>query len=472
MLFNSFQFLVFFPIVLIVYYLAGGGYNLRNIWLLVASYYFYMCLKPVYGLLLLGATVITFFCALYISKNKSNKRKQKTGITITLICVFGLLFIFKYYNFVNETVVSLMSILGLQWNVPYLDILLPVGISFYSFQVAGYIIDVYRGKIEAERNFLVYACFASFFPVILAGPIQRSYNLIPQLKEKHEVLYDNVIVGLKMMLWGYFMKLCVADRLGTYVDSIFNNLPQHNGTSILLASVFYTIQIYGDFAGYSLVALGCARTMGFKLPDNFRRPYFSLTFKEFWKRWHIGLSSWFGDYLYIPLGGNRVKYWRYLLNLMIVFLVSGLWHGAAWTFVFWGALHGLLLVIEAISRKYVGQAEYSKWWKKGLKILFVFIMVNIAWVFFRADTIGDAFYALQKMISVPTKPYMSPMALLFGAISMLLLFVKDYADEYHPEWRLLNSQHKPVALLTALLLAVYIMLFGVMDSSQFIYFQF
>ena len=471
MLFNSFQFLIFFPIVLIVYYLAGRG-NLRNLWLLVASYYFYMCMKPVYGLLLLGATVITYFCAIFIARNKSNKRRQKTGITITLICIFGLLFIFKYYNFVNETAGSLMSILGLQWNVPYLDILLPVGISFYTFQVSGYIIDVYRGKIEAERNFIVYACFASFFPVILAGPIQRSYNLIPQLKEKHEVLYDNVIVGLKMMLWGYFMKLCVADRLGTYVDSIFNNLPQHNGTSILLASLFYTIQIYGDFAGYSLVALGCARTMGFKLPDNFRRPYFSLSFKEFWKRWHIGLSSWFGDYLYIPLGGNRVKYYRYLTNIMIVFLVSGLWHGAAWTFVFWGALHGALLALEAILKKYYGQINYQQRWKRGVKTLFVLFVVNIAWVFFRARTIGDAFFALQKMFSDPTIPYISPMAMLFGTVSMVILFVKDYVDEYNSNINLLNSNNKLVSILTASLLAVYIMLFGVMDSSQFIYFQF
>ena len=429
-------------------------------------------MKPIYGLLLLGSTIITYFCALYITKNKGNRHKQRVSITVTLFSVFGLLFVFKYYNFVNEIIGNFLSLVGLQWEVPFLNVLLPVGISFYTFQVAGYIIDVYRGKIEAERSFIVYALFASFFPVILAGPIQRSYNLIPQLKEKHEVLYDNVVCGLKMMLWGYFMKLCVADRLGTYVDSIFNNLPQHNGTSIFLASLFYTIQIYGDFAGYSLVALGCARTMGFKLPDNFRRPYFSLSFKEFWKRWHIGLSSWFGDYLYIPLGGNRVKYWRYLLNLMIVFLVSGLWHGAAWTFVFWGALHGLLLVMEAISRKNLGQAQYQQWWKKGLKILFVFLMVNMAWVFFRAGTIGDAFYALQKMISLPTMPYISPMAMLFGLLSMAVLFVKDYVDEYHPQISMLGSQHKPVAILTASFLAIYIMLFGVMDSSQFIYFQF
>lgn len=214
MLFNSFQFLLFFPAVMIVYYLVGGR-NRGNVWLLLASYYFYMSMKPIYGLLLFGATIITYLCALYISKNKGNKHKQKVSITFTLLCVFGLLFVFKYYNFVNDAIGSLLSIWGLQWHVPYLSILLPVGISFYTFQVAGYIIDVYRGKIEPERNFIVYALFASFFPVILAGPIQRSYNLIPQLKEKHQVLYENVICGLKMMLWGYFMKLCVAGWVHT-----------------------------------------------------------------------------------------------------------------------------------------------------------------------------------------------------------------------------------------------------------------
>ena len=240
-------------------------------------------------------------------------KRKKTTLSVSLVLIFSSLFVFKYLGFFNESVRALLNIIGIGWDVPYLKLMLPIGISFYTFQASGYLIDVYRGKIKAERNYLIYSLFVSFFPVILAGPIQRSYNLIPQLKEKKTISYDNVIGGLRLMLWGFFMKLCVADRLGIYVDSVFNNVDAHNGTSILLASLFFTIQIYSDFAGYSLIAISCAKILGFQLPDNFRRPYFSLTFKEFWKRWHIALSSWFGDYLYIPLGGNRVKFNRYLL---------------------------------------------------------------------------------------------------------------------------------------------------------------
>ena len=365
-----------------------------------------------------------------------------------------------------------MSAIGLRWEVPYLKVLLPVGISFFSFQAAGYIIDVYRGTIKVERNILTYSLFVSFFPVILAGPIQKARVLIPQLKEKHPLLYENVIGGLKMMLWGYFMKLCVADRLGTYVDSVFNNIPNHNGTSITIASIFYTIQIYCDFAGYSLTALGCAKVMGFNLPENFHRPYFSTSIKEFWKRWHIALSSWFMEYLYFPLGGSRVKYARYLLNLMIVFIVSGLWHGAAWTFVLWGVLHGIYQVIEALLKKHFGEPKYYHWFSKALRMIFIFFLVNMAWVFFRANTIGDAFMAIDKMFTNPGSPFLSPMAMLFGVLSLLILAIKDFADEFKPELKLMASDNKFISTLTCALLSVYVILFGVLDSSQFIYFQF
>lgn len=471
MLFNSFEFLLFFPVVTIGYYLIGGGNWQKNSWLLVVSCYFYLNLNPVYGILLFAIIGLTYGCGRYLEKASTDKAKKQL-LTICLLLNFSSLFIFKYYNFVNESIYSLMFAIGLRWEVPYLNVLLPVGISFFTFQAAGYIIDVYRGNIKAEKNFLTYALFVSFFPVILAGPIQRAKVLIPQLKEKHPLVYENVIGGLKMMLWGYFMKLCVADRLGTYVDSVFNNIPQHNGTSIAIASIFYTIQIYGDFAGYSLTALGCAKVMGFNLPENFHRPYFSTSIKEFWKRWHIALSSWFMEYLYFPLGGSRVKYGRYLMNLMIVFLVSGLWHGAAWTFVLWGALHGLYQISEALRKKYFGEPTYNHWWTKALKMLFVFVLVNMAWIFFRANTIGDAFTAIVKMCTNPGSPFMSPMAMLFGMLSLAILVVKDFADEFHPNWKLLASDNKLVATVACALLAVYVVLFGVLDSSQFIYFQF
>lgn len=475
MLFNSFNFLIFFPIVAMGYYLigcVGGGKKwLSNCWLLLASYYFYLNLNPVYGILLAVITALTYGCGICLEK-ASNQSKKRWVLAICLVLNFSSLFIFKYYNFVCDSVNSVLMAAGIHWDAPYLKVLLPVGISFFTFQTGGYIIDVYRGTIKAERNVLDYALFVSFFPVILAGPIQRAKVFLLQLKEKHPLMYDNVITGLKMMLWGYFMKLCVADRLKTYVDSVFDNLPQHNGTSILVASIFYTIQIYGDFAGYSLTALGCARVMGFRLPDNFRRPYFSTSIKEFWKRWHIALSSWFGDYLYISLGGNRVKYWRYLLNLMIVFLVSGLWHGAAWTFILWGALHGLYQILEALWKKRFGQPEYKHWWSHALKMLFIFVLVNMAWVFFRAGSIEDAFMAISKMFTQPGVPFLSPMAMIFGAMSIAILFVKDFADEFRPGWKLMSSNNKVVSTVTCALLAIYVVLFGVLDSSQFIYFQF
>lgn len=471
MLFNSFEFLLFFPIVTIGYYIIGGGNWLKSSWLIIASYYFYLNLNPIYGILLFAITVLTYGCGICLERTSSDKAKKQL-LTICLLLNFSSLFIFKYYNFVNESIYSLMSAVGLRWEVPYLKVLLPVGISFFTFQAAGYVVDVYRGNIKAEKNLLTYALFVSFFPVILAGPIQRAKVLIPQLKEKHPLMYENVIGGLKMMLWGYFMKLCVADRLGTYVDSIFNNIPQHNGTSIAIASLFYTIQIYGDFAGYSLIALGCSKVMGFNLPENFHRPYFSTSIKEFWKRWHIALSSWFMEYLYFPLGGSRVKYGRYLTNLMIVFLVSGLWHGAAWTFVVWGALHGIYQILEALYKKCFGEPVYNHRWSMAFKMLFVFFLVNMAWIFFRANTIGDAFAAITKMFINPGTPFISPMAMLFGLFSLVFLVIKDFADEFHPSWKLLTSHNKVLSTIACAMLAVYVVLFGVLDSSQFIYFQF
>ncbi len=471
MLFNSLGFLIFFPTVAVVYYLIGNRVKWANLWLLLASYYFYMQMRPVYALILLASTAVSYSCGLLLQRN-TDLRQRKAVVAIGLVLVVGILFFMKYFNFLNASLDACLTAVGIKWQMPYVNFLLPIGISFFTFQSAGYIVDVYRGTVPAEKDFSTYALFVSFFPVILAGPIQRAKCLIPQLKESHPVLYDNVVSGLKMMVWGYFMKLCVADRLGTYVDSVFDNLFQHNGTSIAIASFFYTIQIYGDFAGYSLVALGCAKTMGFHLPDNFRRPYFSTSFKEFWKRWHIGLSSWFGDYLYIPLGGNRVRYARYLLNLLIVFLVSGLWHGAAWTFVAWGALHGVCQIIEAVWNKLFGKKEITGRFFRLVKTVWIFLLVNFAWILFRADSIGDAFMALTKIFTEPGRPFISAMAMLFGGLSLFILFVKDYADEFHPAWKALNSDKRWISIPTTAFLLVYIVLMGVLDNSQFIYFQF
>lgn len=335
MVFNSFTFLLFFPVVCLVYFLLRGN-NRRRQFLLIASYYFYMNWKPVYALLILTSTALTYGCGLFVEHHADNKERKKLYLVVSLVINFSILFVFKYYNFINESIFGLLDMCGLRWTVPNLDVLLPVGISFYTFQAVGYTIDVYRGTIKAERDFLTYALFVSFFPQLVAGPIERAKNLLPQFHKEHIFRYHNAVEGLKQMLWGFFMKLCVADVLAEYVNAVYNNVPQHNGTSVIIATLFFTFQIYCDFGGYSNIAIGAARVMGFSLMENFHRPYFSLNIKEFWRRWHISLSSWLMDYVYIPLGGNRVPSLRHLANLVITFLVSGVWHGANWTYVLWG----------------------------------------------------------------------------------------------------------------------------------------
>ena len=323
MLFNSFEFLIFFPVVCIVYFLLKDN-RLRIPFLLIASYYFYMNWKPAYAVLIMTSTVTTYLCGLLVEKYADNIPKKKAFLVISLVINFAILFTFKYFNFINESVFSLLETLGLRWNVPNLNVLLPVGISFYTFQAVGYSIDVYRGTIKAERKFLTYALFVSFFPQLVAGPIERAKNLIPQFHEEHQFDAHEAIEGLKLMIWGYFMKLCVADIVSEYVNAIFSHTAYHSGTSIIVAMFLFSFQMYCDFAGYSNIAIGAAKVMGFRLMENFRRPFFAYNIKEFWKRWHISLSSWFMEYVYIPLGGNRKGYARSQINMMITFFACDL----------------------------------------------------------------------------------------------------------------------------------------------------
>lgn len=359
MLFNSAAFLLFFPIVCILYY-AIPIQKCRNIFLLFASYYFYMNWKPVYALLLLTGTGVTYLSAIGISRYRK-KRQRRFCLAAGIVINLAVLFLFKYYNFAAESVSVLFESTGLALTLPEFRLLLPVGISFYTFQALGYSIDVYRGTTSVEKNFFTYALFVSFFPQLVAGPIERSNSLLPQFKVKQKFDYDRTMAGIRMIIWGFFLKLALADRCGTYVDAVFNHILQHNGGSYLIASLLFPFQIYGDFAGYSLVAIGTARILGFNLMENFRRPYFSTSVTEFWRRWHISLSTWFKDYLYIPLGGNRVGKVRNYFNLLTTFVISGLWHGANWTFVVWGFLHGVILCIE----KYTGFAK-QKFTKGGV----------------------------------------------------------------------------------------------------------
>ena len=314
-----------------------------------------------------------------------------------MIINFGILFLYKYFNFFNESVYAVLDLLNIRWKVPNLDLLLPVGISFYTFQAVGYTVDVFRGDLKTERNFSIYALFVSFFPQLVAGPIERAKNLLPQFRKKHYFDSSRLVIGLKQMIWGYFMKVVIADRLALYVNATFNNVDAHNGTSLLIGTIFFAFQIYCDFAGYSNIAIGASRIMGFDLMKNFNRPYFALNISEFWHRWHISLSTWFRDYVYIPLGGNRVSKSRNYLNLFITFALSGIWHGASWTFFIWGSIHGFFLIIQKFLKFNKIECDSIFIKKIGL-IMFNFIIVLVAWIFFRANSLSDAFKVLEKII--------------------------------------------------------------------------
>ena len=472
MIFTSLEFLFFFPVVCLIYFLLREN-KFRNPFLLVASYYFYMNWQPIYALLLFSSTILTYLCGLLTDKYDANPSRKKTILVVNIILNLTILFIFKYFNFINESVYKILNICGLHWSVPNLDILLPIGISFYTFQAIGYSIDVYRGDIKAERSLITYALFVSFFPQLVAGPIERAKNMLPQFREKHIFKYDDVAEGFKQMLWGFFMKLCVADRLGEYVDTVYNNVGQHNGTSMIIATIFFAFQIYCDFGGYSNIAIGAARMMGFRLMENFKRPYLSLSVKEFWYRWHISLSSWFKDYVYIPLGGNRVNYVRHLLNLLITFVVSGLWHGANWTFLLWGTLHGIYLIIGNIFRKYIYSPKQDTIVSKVLNTAFCFLLICFAWIFFRANDVTDAFTIIGKMITDIDRPFDSSRPfIVYSILSLFMLLFKDIKDHLNWQIHFLHANKLYIRYITILVLVSYILLFGALDGGQFIYFQF
>lgn len=467
MLFNSLHFLAFFPIVCMLYFLLPS-LKARNLFLLCASYYFYMNWEPVYALLLLSSTLITYLAALGVS-HYAERRKKRLCLTGSLILNLGILFLFKYYNFAADNITALFQELGWAVQMPDFQLLLPVGISFYTFQALGYSIDVYRGKTPVEKNFFTYALFVSFFPQLVAGPIERSTNLLQQFKQKHPYSYDNLMSGLCLMLWGYFLKLVLADRCAIYVDAIYNNVAHHNGGSFLLASFFFPFQIYGDFAGYSLTAIGAAKVMGFSIMENFRRPYFAATVTEFWHRWHISLSTWFKDYVYIPLGGNRVSTVRCHFNVMTTFVVSGIWHGANWTFLVWGAIHGALQCIE----KWLGWNKMQwKSWRRFVHWLLTFCVVCMAWIFFRANNITEAIEIVKGIFTdfgMPFRRFADCFAIVL-ALSVVLL--KEIKDEFGLKIRISDSSNWVVRHMYIVLMIAYILLLGVLNGDQFIYFQF
>ncbi len=492
---NSAAFLIFFPIVAFLYYLITP--KLRWIWLLISSYYFYMCWNPKYAVIICFSTLVTYITALLISKADSftNKKKaifyKNSILTLSLLINIGVLFIFKYYGFFTNILIRIFEKVNITLNFPALDFMLPVGISYYTFQAISYIIDVYRHDIKPEKNIGKYALFVSFFPQIIAGPIAKSKNMLSQYSEVHKFDYYNSKNGLLQMLWGYFKKAVIADRIAIIVNTVFNSPADYYGYEIILASLLFTIQIYCDFSGYSNIAIGCAQVMGFKLPTNFKEPYFATSIKDFWKKWHISLTSWFTDYLYIPLGGNRKGYFRTQLNVLIVFLVSGLWHGAALTYVIWGFLHGIFQVIENLIKPYKQKfiekhkIDTTRFSYRFGQIFITFFLVNFAWIFFRANSIHDIKIIFKNMfvnnpwIFIDGSMYnlgLPQIELTLSIVCIIILIIVDYLKTKFDLLDKLSKQSFWFRWAFYILAVLFILLFGVYGSGysaqQFIYSQF
>jgi len=470
MLFNTLQFFVFFCIITIIYFLIN--HKFRWALLLFASCYFYMAFVPIYIFILGFTIVIDYFAGIYINKAIGNKRKL--FLIFSLIANVGVLAIFKYYNFINYNVSKLTDFFDTTNPIPFLSILLPIGLSFHTFQAMSYTIEVYRGKQKPERNFGIYALYVMFYPQLVAGPIERPQNLLPQFYKIHTFDFERVKSGLLQMAWGFFKKIVIADRLAQVVDYSYSNTFSQNGGSLLIATIFYSFQIYCDFSGYSDIAIGSARVMGFTLMDNFKTPYLSKSISEFWKRWHISLSTWFKDYLYIYLGGNRVSIPRWYLNLFIVFVISGLWHGANWTFIVWGALHGFYLIFaiekDKICNRFHFKVNSYPIPNRIFQIITTFALVTFAWIFFRAQNWSHALQIIVKIstFSINDKLItpLNDIEILFSIVLIVLLTIKE---KYF-----FNIDTKNTIKFITYLLIIFltIFIFGVFNQNQFIYFQF
>lgn len=498
MVFNSVDFLVFFPVAAVGYYVIPHGF--RYIWLLLCSYYFYMCWNPAYALLIMASTVTTYLSGIAMEWIEAKEwddavksKRKKLCVAVSFIINLGILGYFKYFNFFLDNICTALAKFHISIEKPTADILLPVGISFYTFQALGYTVDVYRGEVRAEKNILKYALFVSFFPQLVAGPIERSGNLLRQIEERHTFQFEQVKDGLMLMVWGFFLKIVLADRAGIFVDAVYGDFVRYGGWYLIVASVLFAFQIYCDFAGYSIIAMGAAEVMGFRLTDNFNAPYLSRSVSEFWRRWHISLFRWFQDYIYIPLGGNRKGRARKYVNIMIVFLVSGLWHGASWAYVAWGALNGLYQVagdlLKPVRDKIVEKFRLDResFGHKFFQVLCTFVLVDITWVFFRAGDFSDAVEILGSMFRADNIWVLFDDSLfalgldwknfLVMLLSIALLLFADYLKYKGIVVRkALGRQELWFRWLVLISGIVGILVFGIWgsgyDASAFIYFQF
>lgn len=476
MTFTSFNFLLFFPAVILFYNLIPNKWKVY--FLLVVSYVFYINLQPIYAMLLGGVTLCTYLFARAIHQASSEQRQHRL-MAIGIIATVLPLFFYKYFGAVNEVMTGILVALNVDIALPTITWMLPVGISFYTFMSIGYLVDVYNEKVEFDTNIARTGLFLSFFPIILSGPIERAENVLPQLKKLRGSTYYSLISGSKLMLWGYFMKLCVADRLCIYVDAVFNNIPNHNGTTLAFASILYPFQVYADLGGYSLLAIGAAKCMGIDIIKNFRRPFFSTSMSEFWRRWHISLIQWLTDYIYTPLSFSlrSWKMWGVIAALLLTFLISGLWHGATLTFILWGLIQGVYLSIEAATNKKRGEFEQQynlsrKWWYILFWCNVTFLLFAFSQIFGRCTTAGDAFEVIRKIFTEHGELFWDMPTFTLAFPALLLLLFKDFKDEFLLPVNFLSSKYYLIRYLSAIALVTIIILFGVLDGGQFIYFQF
>jgi len=483
MLFNSLEFAFFLPIVFAIYWIINkGSLKLQNLLLLVASYFFYGWWDWKFLLLILFSSCVDYTIGLYLGKDLEQKHR-KYLLWFSLFVNLGLLGVFKYFNFFIDSFVDAFSLFGFSINSLSLNVILPVGISFYTFQTLSYSIDVYKGKIEPTKDVIAFFAFVSFFPQLVAGPIERASNLLPQFLEKRNFNYEQAINGLRQVLWGFFKKLVVADNCAVYVNDIFANYGIHQGSTLVIAGILFAFQIYCDFSGYSDIAIGTAKLFGFRLMQNFAFPYFSRDIAEFWRRWHISLSTWFRDYVYIPLGGSRGSKWKKIRNTFIIFIVSGFWHGANWTFIFWGAINAcyfLPLMLIDRNRQHldiVAADSYLPSLREFLQIAITFMLSVLAWIFFRAETISDAFLYIEKIFTYSLFEYSTYSYTNYNhfyGIFVLLIVEwlgrrKTHALEFETE-RIF--EYKPVRWILYIGILLMIFYLGNFTSETFIYFQF
>lgn len=481
MLFNSLSFAIFLPIVFVLYWLTKARRK-QNILLMIASYYFYACWDWRFLFLLAFSTFLDYYTGLKIEESQK-KSSKKFWFWLSVGVNLGFLGFFKYYNFFAESFAELFAGFGFQINPWVLQIILPVGISFYTFHGLSYVIDIYKERIKAEKSVIDYALFVSFFPLLVAGPIERATHLLPQIKRERNFSYSNAVDGLRQILWGLFKKMVVADNCAYYANMIFNDYHNYTGVTLIFGAVLFAFQIYGDFSGYSDIALGTARLFGFDLLRNFSYPYFSRDIAEFWRRWHISLSSWFRDYLYIPLGGSKGGNWMRIRNTFIIFIVSGFWHGANWTFIIWGFLNALFIMPSIILKtnrnnlNIVAEGRLFPNFREIIQLIITFSLACFAWIFFRSASVTDAFSYIGRLFSTLGTGIGYPYKLLNGDLKVLifvvimLIFEWFMREELHPLRKPFTKLPTIARWVIYFLLATLVLLFAG-EQAEFIYFQF